>query len=192
MLNSNTDGDGSNDASGNAVYNSRKVSVYGTEQLAWLGDVALHMPQGWTAVIMAHQPPDTSKDGTLLAGMIEAYNNREAYSGTVTIQHDYWGNSVSDNTYKTVTVDADFTEEEGEVAAFFHGHIHKDRIDMQTYAFPCISITTAGGDVRDESPVQRVPGTATETAMDVVTLDKAARGIYMTRIGAGSDRVCDY
>jgi len=192
MLNSNTDGDGSNDASGNAVYNSQKVSVYGTEQLAWLGDVALHMPQGWTAVIMAHQPPDTSKDGTLLAGMIEAYNNREAYSGTVTIQHDYWGNSVSDNTYKTVTVDADFTEEEGEVAAFFHGHIHKDRIDTQTYSFPCISITTAGGDVRDESPVQRVPGTATETAMDVVTLDKAARGIYMTRIGAGSDRVCDY
>ena len=192
MLNSNTDGDGSNDASGNAVYNSQKVSVYGTEQLAWLGDVALHMPQGWTAVIMAHQPPDTSKDGTLLAGMIEAYNNREAYSGTVTIQHDYWGNSVSDNTYKTVTVDADFTEEEGEVAAFFHGHIHKDRIDMQTYAFPCISITTAGGDVRDESPVQRVPGTATETAMDVVTLDKAARGIYMTRIGAGADRSCSY
>lgn len=192
MLNSNTDGDGSNDASGNAVYNSQKVSVYGTEQLAWLGDVALHMPAGWTAVIMAHQPPDTSGDGALLAGMIEAYNSREAYSGTIQITHDYWGKNVSDNTYKTVTVDMDFTESEGEIAAFFHGHIHKDTVDTQTYAFPCISITTAGGDVRDSSPAQRTPGTATETAIDVVTLDKAARRIYMTRVGVGMDRSCSY
>lgn len=192
MLNSNTDGDGSADASGNAVYNSMKNSVYGTEQLAWLGDCALHMPAGWTAVIMAHQPISTSKDGALLAGILEAYNARQTYSGTVTIQHDYWGNGVSDNTYKTVTADVDFTEAAGEIAAFFHGHIHKDTIDTTTYSFPSISITTAGGDVRDESPAQRTPGTATETALDVVTLDKAARKIYLTRFGVGNDRVCDY
>lgn len=192
LLNSNTDGDGSMDASGNAVYNSQKVSVYGTEQLAWLGDCALHMPTGWTAVIMAHQPISTSEDGALLAGILEAYRTRKTYSGTVNIQHDYWGKSVSDNTYKTVTADVDFTEATGEVAAFFHGHVHKDTMDTATYSFPSISITTAGGDVRDENPAQRTPGTATETALDVVTVDRAARRIYLTRFGVGSDRVCSY
>lgn len=192
MLNSNTDGDGSNDASGNAVYNSQKVSVYGTEQLAWLGDVALHMPAGWTAVIMAHQPLNTSEDGSLVAGILNAYNAKQSYSNTIQIANDYWGKNISDSIYKTVSVDCDFTNAKGEVAAFFHGHIHKDTVDTQTYAFPCISITTAGGDVRDSSPAERTPGTATETAIDVVTLDKAARRIYMTRVGVGSDRVCSY
>ena len=78
------------------------------------------------------------------------------------------------------------------MAAFFHGHIHKDTIDTTSYSFPCISITTAGGDVRDSRMAERTPGTATETAIDVVTLDKAARRIYMTRVGVGSDRVCSY
>ena len=192
MLNSNTDGDGSNDASGNAVYNSQKVSVYGTEQLAWLGDVALHMPAGWTAVIMAHQPLNTSEDGSLVAGILNAYNAKQSYSNTIQIANDYWGKNISDSIYKTVSVDCDFTNAKGEVAAFFHGHIHKDTVDTQTYAFPCISITTAGGDVRDSSPAERTPGTATETAIDVVTLDKAARKIYMTRVGVGMDRSCSY
>lgn len=141
---------------------------------------------------MAHQPISTSEDGALLAGILEAYRTRKTYSGTVNIQHDYWGKSVSDNTYKTVTADVDFTEATGEVAAFFHGHVHKDTMDTATYSFPSISITTAGGDVRDENPAQRTPGTATETALDVVTVDRAARRIYLTRFGVGSDRVCSY
>lgn len=33
---------------------------------------------------------------------------------------------------------------------------------------------------------------ATENAFDVFTIDKTNRKVYITRIGAGSDRVFDY
>ena len=186
MLNSNTDGDGSTDAGGNAVYNSQKTSVYGTEQLNWLSEVALDMPKGWIAVVMAHQPFSSSEDGALVAGILSAYNARKSYSGTVNITANYWGSTGGK--YNTSTAAADFKNAEGKVAAFFHGHIHKDTVDSTTYSFPCIAITTAGGDVRDDDPVKRVPDTATETAMDIVTVDREKNMIYMTRLGAGNDR----
>ena len=191
MLNSQTDGDGSNDSSGYAVYNSMKNSVYGTEQLAWLAAALNSVPDGFTVVAMAHQPLNTSKDGALVAGIINAYKNRTTYSGTANAQDTYWGNGLS-NGYTNITATADFTQAKGEFAAFFHGHIHKDTVDTTTYAFPCISITTAGADVRDENPPLRTPNTATETAMDIVTLDRSAHKIYLTRLGAGTDREITY
>ena len=192
MLNSNTDGDGSEAANGNAVYNSQKVSVYGTEQLKWLVNTLQTVPDGFTVVAMAHQPLNTSMDGNIVANIFAAYNGRRTYGDTVDISGTYWGNGVTDVTYKKTFISANFSESTGTFAAFFHGHIHKDTIDTTSYSFPCISITTAGGDVRDSSLAERTPGTATETAIDVVTLDKAARRIYMTRVGVGSDRVCSY
>ncbi len=191
MLNSNTDGDGSNDANGNAVYNSMKNSVYGTQQLAWLADTLNSVPDGFTVIAMAHQPLSTSRDGEIMAGILSAYKGKTSYSETKNTSFQYWGSGLS-NAYTYSTASCDFTQAKGDFAAFFYGHIHKDSIDTQTYDFPCISITTAGGDVRDESPVQRTPGTATETAMDVVTLDKAAHKIYFTRFGVGADRSCSY
>lgn len=192
MLNSQTNGDGSVDARGNAVYNTQKYSVYGSEQLTWVAETALDMPEGWTAVIMAHAPLSWSKDGTLLARLIDAYNMRISYSGTVDTSDTYWGAGVTDTTYTQISVHADFSEAKGEVAAFFYGHIHRDSIDTTTYSFPTISITTAGADVRDTDPPERIPGTATETAMDIVTLDTANRMIYMNRLGAGEDRMVRY
>lgn len=192
MLNSQTSGDDSTDANGNAIYNSQKYSIYGSEQLQWLADIVLNMPNGWTALIMAHAPLNWSKDGSILAGIMDAYNKRIAYSGNVNVTDTYWGSGASDNAYKNVAVSVDFSAAKGEIAAFLHGHIHKDTVDTVTYDFPCISITTAGGDVRDENPTERVPGTATETAMDVVTLDKLNRKIYLTRIGAGTGREVSY
>lgn len=192
VLNCQTDGDGSADASGHAVYNSMKTSVYGSDQLAWFAANLADTPDGWTVVVTAHQPLNQSSDGSLLAGLIEAYNSRKTYSNSVDVSGDYWGSGVSDDTYTTSKVDADFSGGVGEVAAFFHGHIHFDRIDDSTYSFPCISITTAGADVRDTDPPLRTAGTATETAMDIVTINTADRTIRMTRLGAGEDRETNY
>lgn len=186
MLNCQTDGDGSRDVNGYPVYNSMKNSIYGTEQLSWVSDVALDLPQGWRAIFMTHQHPNSSKDGSLLAGIINAYINKTTYNGSVNATSTYWGNGVTDATYTQISASADFSNANGEVVALFHGHIHKDNIDTSTYSFPCIAITTAGADVRDGEPVERVIGTATETAIDIVTI--ASDNIYMTRLGAGSDR----
>ncbi len=134
-----------------------------------------------------------SLDGSLVAGIIDAYNKRTAYNGSVKLPSDYWwGNYATNPEFKTSSANADFTNAKGEVVAFFHGHIHKDTVDTESYSFPCISITTAGADVRDENPVKREPNTATETAMDIVTIDMEHRKIYTTRLGAGSDRELSY
>lgn len=192
MLNSQTNGDGSLNSDGNVIYNAQKNSVYGTEQLIWLSEIALNMPDDWIAIIMAHAPLNWSKDGVLLAGIITAYNGRTSYSGTANAFDTYWGSGVTDTTYTQISVSVDFTESKGEIAAFFHGHVHKDGIDSTAYPFPCLSITTAGGDVRDTNPQERIPGTSTETAMDIVTLDMENRKIYTTRLGVGSDRQISY
>lgn len=46
--------------------------------------------------------------------------------------------------------------------------------------------------MRDTYTSERVVGTATETALDVVTIDRLNRKIYMTRVGAGNDREIEY
>ena len=188
MLNGHTDGDGSNDGNGYAVYNSMKTGVYGSEQLKWLAEVALDVPENTKIIISAHQP-FTNADGELLAGILEAYNNRTSYNKSVDISNEYWGNGVTDSTYKLSSIDCNFNDAKGKVLAFFHGHIHKDTIDSTTYSFVVASITTAGGDVRDSNPPIRTSNTATETALDIViiALDK----IYFIRLGAGEDRVIE-
>lgn len=188
FLNSHTDGNGSNDSNGHAVYNPMKNFVYGKEQLEWLIDV-LSNANGKDIVVYGHPLISQSADGTLLAGILNAYNNKTSYSNSLTVSAEYWG---TDAEYTNISVNANFANVTGEVIAYFHGHNHKDNIDATSYTFPSIGITTAGGDVRDSNPVERVVGTATETALDIVTIDKLNRKIYMTRIGAGADRECSY
>lgn len=192
MLNSHTDGDGSNDDNEQAVFNSMRNSVYGSEQLAWLVDTLKNTPEGFTVIAMAHQPIATSKDGELLANVLTAYKNRSAYSGSVNLKGNHWGDSLESSPYNTSTITCDFSEAKGDFAAFFCGHVHIDQINTSQYSFPWLSITTAGADVRDSNPVERIVGTATETAIDIVTVDRKQRKIYTTRIGAGYDREIDY
>lgn len=192
MLNGHTDGDGSNDEDGLAIYSSMWNSVYGTEQLQWIADTLNSVPDGYKVIAFAHEPLTESNDGNLVASLFEAYNNKTSYSNEINVQSDYWGKDLTDSPYILSKVNCDFTNAKGEFIAYFHGHIHYDRVDTTSYDFPCISITTAGGDVRDSNPVERIVGTATETALDVVTIDKEARIIYMTRVGAGIDREITY
>jgi hypothetical protein len=56
MLNAHTDGDGSVDENGYAVYNSMKHSIYGTELLDWLVNVALANTDGKRIILSAHPP----------------------------------------------------------------------------------------------------------------------------------------
>ncbi len=193
MLNFHTDGDGSNDSNGYAVYNSMKNFVLGSKQLEWLINDALNVDENWNIVIMGHPPISNAEDGSLFADIINAYNGRTAYAGgSINLENDFWGKNISSEYNTSTAPSKDFSQAKGEVIAYFHGHIHRDTIDETALSCPAISITTASSDVRDENPPERVIGTATETAMDIVTVDKAVRTIYLTRLGAGEDRQISY
>ena len=188
VLNSHFAGEYAEDENGWAVNDRFATSCYGQEQLDWLADVALDMPDGYSAVLSAHVPPNIeyTVDKQQLIGIVNAYCNKTAFSGSYTGGVDGWSNS---------TVNVDFTDAKGEIIAMFAGHVHGDAIDVTTMACPIITILSSGAAANEpyaENAPERVAGTDTETSFDVVTINKRTRTIYLTRVGAGEDRVITY
>lgn len=164
-------------------------SIFGQEQLSWLANEALDMPSGYNAVIIQHTSSDGAderyiQDRAVFNAVVNGFNNKTTVNSTYTGTYD-WQSSM---------VTKDFADTNGEVIAVFVGHKHADTINTTVLSCPIISITTCGAydDIRDTNPPTRTAGTATETAIDIVTIDKSERKIYMTRLGAGSDREISY
>jgi hypothetical protein len=79
----------------------------------------------------------------------------------------------------------------------FTGHVHGDSIDTTTMVCPLLTILSAGAGANEhngftEPEGGRTAGTDTETSFDVVTINRATRKIYCTRVGAGTDREITY
>ena len=191
ILNSHFAGDYAVDSNGWAVNNRFSTAAYGQEQLDWLADEALNLPDGYGAVLFAHTPPeaDYPSDASQLIGIVNAYNNKTAFNKSYTAGVDGWNNS---------TIDVNFASAKGEIIAMFAGHVHWDKVITTTMACPLITILSAGAPANahqmEEGAVEptRTPGTATETSFDVVTINRATRTIHCTRVGGGSDRVIPY
>lgn len=79
------------------------------------------------------------------------------------------------------------------VAGIFTGHIHYDYSAVNGYGCRVISTTCDGVDVTPDYDLYfRQRGTITEHAFDVVQVDLTAKKMFLTRIGAGNDRVFGY
>lgn len=79
-----------------------------------------------------------------------------------------------------------------DIIGIFCGHAHMDRVIENDLPCPIVVITCAINTPYDGTAADRVAGTTTETAIDVVSIDKANRKIYTTRLGIGADREVDY
>ena len=185
VLNSNFSGEYVADGDCIAQNNRFSTSCYGQEQLDWLANVALDMPNGYDAIIFSHVPPNITYtvDKIQLIGIINAFCRKSVYSGSYNVGVDGWTNNK---------VNVDFTDAEGEIIAMFSGHVHQDTVDTTTLDCPLITIISAGAPVNEGESPERTFGTDTETSFDVVTINKKTRTIYCTRIGAGEDRIIKY
>lgn len=187
VLNTHFGGEYAVDGNGCAVNNRFGTSCYGQEQLDWLAEVALDLPEGYGALLFAHVPPNIeyTVDKEQFIGIVNAFNEKSIYSGSYAGVDGWTSNQVS----------VDFTDAQGEIIAMFTGHVHGDSIDTTTLACPLLTILSAGAAAnegyQDTAPA-RTPGTDTETSFDVVTINRATRTIYCTRIGAGTDREVKY
>jgi len=159
--------------------------MFGEEQMSWFATEALDMPSGYAAVIGTHgataeyTPP---RDLQVFKDIIAAYVNKDTYDCDFTREAEWQSYSIS----------GDFSDAKGELIAIFHGHKHMDEIDTTSFVIPFIGITSASAGARDENAPTRTVGTSTETAIDVVTIDRKNRTIYMTRLGVGNDRSINY
>lgn len=183
VLNSHFGGEYAEDENGFAVNNRFATSCYGQAQLDWLSNTALDMPEGYSAILTAHVPPNITYtvDKELFIGIVNAYNNKSTYSGSYS-GVDGWTSS---------NISVDFTNAKGEIIAMFAGHVHGDSIDTETLSCPLLTILSAGASANEayeENAPTRTVATDTETSFDIVTVNKTTRKIYCTRVGAGTDR----
>ena len=186
MLNSHTFGDDSVNEQGQAIYNGFKQDVFGSKQLQWVADTLMTVKENQQVIFVAHAPITYMVDSNVFANMIASYRRRLDYTASVDVSGTYWASGTE---YSTSSVTKNFANAKGDFIGYFNGHIHQDTMSM-VGVIPMISITTAGGDVRDkyytDGTLTRTKGTATETAIDIVTI--TSNYIYCSRIGSGYDR----
>lgn len=168
---------------GFAVYNKFRLTGFRQDQLDWLAQVALQVPdENWTVVLCTHEALKHSKDfyynTDLLLGIINAFRKHTAFAGS-THYEALAGYDAS--------VSVDFTGKGGDFAIWVGGHWHKDLVQLRDGV---LAISSASDSL--VSAVGRERGTTTEQAFDIITIDKTAHKIHITRIGAGEDREFTY
>lgn len=151
---------------GEAITNgtvSAMTTGFGAAQLEWLENTALDVEDGWGVVITLHAPP--------IADFASQFS----------------GTNYAD--FRSI-----ITSSTADIIGIFCGHAHKDRVITSDLPCPVCVITCATNTPYDGTAEERTnaKGTDKETALDIVSIDKASRKIYMTRLGAGSNRETSY
>ena len=162
---------------------------YGNTQLNWLADTALSFTEdGWCIALFAHVPPVAAysaqiRDLTVLRGILAAFLNKTGYTGT----------AGTAGAWDYVSVSCNFTGKHGgEIVGFFCGHSHGDGIVSDETDYPIVTITSDANSLGADSEVVRTVGTAAEHAVDFVTVNRSAKTVSLTRLGAGTDRSYSY
>ena len=159
-------------------------------QVKFYCDALNDTPAGWTIVVFIHFTlavasdtiPYTHIDTRLtkeksLIPAIEAYNARQTYTVSYTGEE---------------TLTYNFANAGAEVACVIGGHTHWDGMVKTDGGVPVIA-TTCDMWTNGTTPITGMtPGTTTEQAFDVFTIDTANKTITTHRIGAGSDRSFTY
>ena len=107
-------------------------------------------------------------------GIVEAYNSR--------------GSSTPIN---TISANFNSGRNKGKVICWIAGHTHKDMNVELSDGTPVIITTTCNAGAETGS-LTRTAGTENENAFDVFSIDTTNHKIYVTRIGAGTDREFTY
>ena len=164
-------------------HNFMVTPMFGPQQLQWFAEEALDMPPEYAAIIITHYAPE-AKDFNVFKGIVDAFNNQTVYRGQY----------IGAEEWQSTRIAVNYENAYGEIIALFQGHKHMDAENDFFDTIPCINVTTTGAywAVNDENAENRVKGTATEFALDAVVIDRTNRKIYLTRIGAGDDRVISY
>jgi hypothetical protein len=154
---------------------------FGQQQMDFIVNALSTAMDDWNIVILEHTPVIAGynwRELSLYRGVINAYKHRTTFTDTYT----------GDLSWQNVSVNCDFTNAKGNLVAMFTGHTHQDLIYPEgntstAVDIPVITITCAANSPYGTNPPIRTLGTASETALDVVSIDTENLNIYMTRIG---------
>lgn len=189
---------------GTSMYDHFNRGGYGQKQIEWLANTALNFEEnGKIAVILSHMPmtgaehhsngytfddPVLCRDNTIVQGIINAYINKTTYTGS----HIYSA-SLGEGEWANVNISVDYSnvQHHANVMLICGGHCHMDSIVKDK--LPCIisTITCATNSSYDDTEETRVNNSITETAFDIISLNKETGLINFIRVGVGDDRVAN-
>lgn len=165
---------------------------FGQQQMDFIVNALSTAMEDWNIVILEHTPVIASyswRELSLYRGVINAYKHRTTFTDTYT----------GELSWQNVSVNCDFTNAKANLVAMFTGHTHQDLIYPEGNAstavdIPVITITCAANSPYGTNPPTRTLGTASETALDIVSIDTENLKIYMNRIGTIGDveRIVSY
>ncbi|KAF0525682.1 BppU family phage baseplate upper protein [Pediococcus acidilactici] len=166
---------------GTYKYDFLRQPSYRNQQLTWLAEKALKMPnKDWQVMVFTHAPlPNTfgvipnEFNSDVLIGILNAFQNGIAYS-------------IKDTTREMpVDINVDFsTQGTGVLIGLFTGHVHEDG-QMLYSNINCVETACSlcySGDSK------RSRGTETEDCWDIFSVDTVNRKIHAYRFGYGTDR----
>ena len=165
------------------------------DQLNWLANTALKFlyedKSEWHTLICCHvglrsgitDNYPSVQNYNAIDSIIKAFKNGTSVNATYT-------DTTNEDGLFTVNVSADYSEEGAmPFIGVFSGHNHCDRLYTENY--PQITIM-AGCPAKGYDGIDRSIETKNEFAFDVVSVDKVARKVTLTRFGAGSNREYTY
>lgn len=173
---------------GSVNYYRSMYSVFAQDQLNWLANTALKVPEGYQVLIFNHSP------------FLGFFNNKP-YSYMTNINHDSLMSILMafQNGLKTtvsgsnvdypVSIDVDFSAQgAGTIIACIFGHEHRDVADIQM--LNNIRGIQRGANIAVGAG--RTIGTVSEHLVDVVEVDTMNKHIKLNRFGAGNSLEFDY
>ncbi len=173
------------DSSGNIVTDPLITYFVGKEQIDWLRQTALQVEEGWDIVITMHIGIYTWEDGfadnsylhnrSAVQEIFRAFNAKSAYAYTI----------EGENSLTT----GDFSASNGKIACVLSGHAHADG-HCDKHGFNAIQTVCSYPDISQKP--DRSVGHPSEVAVDIVSVDKSARKVTLTRFGYGQNRSYNY
>ena len=149
-----------------------------TNQSAWLANTALNFSEsGWSVVIFTHWMFEENASGV----------NEFTNTASVDILSNILNAFINGGTYNRsdLGIDINYSNKQGNCCVIICGHTHKD--DSMTtkdgIQVICTTCDCYGYGARVDKK-----GTYEEQAFDICHLDTKNKKLYMTRIGAGSNR----
>lgn len=166
-------------------------SGYKQDQMEWLANVALNVPNsGWNVLIATHASPYGESDGmtdngtpaynsNVLIGILESFKNGTSVTinSTATIEQ-----------IPTYSITTNFSTA-GNLIGCFVGHNHVD-VNLVKNGIHYVSIEC--GYVEDNDKEYRAPFSYSAIAFDVVVINTANRSVKFYRIGYGENREFNY
>ena len=174
----------------------RWSGVKSVEQLTWLADTALQVPEGWAVMMVSHIPPitgaeagienETSADAPFHTRGIRAAALTDLCEAFVAgSQGTVAAKIYVDGAVKDVTVSYDFSAQgAGEFIGHFCGHVHEDSLsEYNGINYVVVNCTTP--QKRWDTSLDREAGTETALSLNSFIINRETRTVECIKVGTG-------